>query len=192
MRAFVLYAHPCEDSYNAAVHNVVISALNERGWQVDDCDLNAEGFQPVLTKEERTGYHTIPDNILPVKDYVDRLRAAEALIMIYPVWNYGPPAILKGFLDRVFLPDVSFKLHNGGVYPGMKHIKRLAFCTTYGGSRFRTILNADPPRKVAMRAIRYACGVPPTRYIALHDMNNNGPDKLNAHLERVKSEILKL
>jgi NAD(P)H dehydrogenase (quinone) len=45
-----------------------------------------------------------------VKDYVERLRAAEALVMSYPVWNFGYPAMLKGFFDRVFLPGVSFDI----------------------------------------------------------------------------------
>ncbi len=192
MRTLVLYAHPCADSFNAAVHEVVTTTLLDRGWEVDDCDLNAEGFQPVLTDAERQGYHDIPENIEPVRDYVDRLRAAEAMVMVFPVWNFGPPAILKGFMDRVFLPDVSFKLQGGGVAPGMTNIKRLAACTTYGGTRWRAMMTGDPPRKNFTRATRYACGMPPTRYVALYDMNNNGPDQLKAHLARVKAEMLKL
>jgi len=192
MRTLVLYAHPCPESFNAAVHEVVTDTLRTRGWEVDDCDLNAEGFQPVLTESERRGYHECPENLVPVRNYVDRVLAAEALVMVFPVWNFGYPAILKGFLDRVFLPDVSFKLHDGNVSPGLTNIKKLAACTTYGGDRLRAIMNGDPPRKNVTRAVRYACGLPPTRYIALYDMNNNGPDRLNAHLTRVKSEMLKL
>jgi len=192
MRTLILYAHPCPESFNAAVHKVVVDTLHSRGWQLDDCDLNAEGFAPVLTEPERRDYHEAPANIEPVKEYVARLRAAEALVMVFPVWNFGYPAILKGFLDRVFLPDVSFKLHDGKISPGLTNIKKLVACTTYGGDRLRAILNGDPPRKNVTRAVRYACGLPPTRYIALYDMNNNGPDKLTAHLERVKSEMMKL
>lgn len=189
MRTLVLYAHPCPDSFNAAVHDVVTDTLRARGWEVDDCDLNAEGFQPVLTEAERRGYHESPENMTPVREYVDRVLAADALVMVFPVWNFGYPAILKGFLDRVFLPDVSFKLHDGKVAPGLTNIKKLAACTTYGGDRLRAIMNGDPPRKNVTRAVRYACGLPPTRYIALYDMNNNGPEKLKSHLARVKTEM---
>lgn len=189
-RALILYAHPCADSFNAAVHEVVVSALQGRGWDVDDCDLNAEGFQPVLTEAERRGYHDIPDNIALVRPYVERLQAAQALVMVFPVWNFGYPAILKGFLDRVFLPDVSFKLPpEGDIRPGLTNIKRLAACTTYGGTRMRAFLNGDPPRKCVTRSVRYACGWPKTRYIGLYDMNNNGPDALKAHLDRVRMEM---
>jgi len=109
-RALVLFAHPCAESFSAALHKTTIEALSTSGWKVDDCDLNAEGFSPVLTEAERRGYHDEPSNIAPVADYVERLRNADALVLVFPVWNFGYPAILKGFLDRVFLPGVSFKL----------------------------------------------------------------------------------
>ena len=189
MRALIVYAHPCAESFSAAVHTTVFKALTDRGWEIDDCDLNAEGFQPVMTVEERRDYHTIPDNTLPVETYVNRLRAAEALIMIFPIWNFGYPAILKGFLDRVFLPGVSFKLKDGEVQPGLTNIKRLAAFTTYGGTRMRALITGDPPRKCVTRAIRYACGWPKTLYFGLYDMNNNGPEVLNAHLGRVRQKL---
>ena len=65
-RALVLFAHPCEESFGAALHRTVVDTLTERGWDVDDCDLYAENFQPVLTTEERRGYHDEPANIEPI------------------------------------------------------------------------------------------------------------------------------
>lgn len=185
----VLYAHPCPESFNAAVHKVVVESLQESGWEVDDCDLNKEGFQPVLSEIERRGYHDEPENIAPVKPYVDRIKAADALVMVFPVWNFGYPAILKGFLDRVFLPGISFQLVDGKVRPGLTNIKKLYAFTTYGGTRWRAIQNADPPRKTVTRAVWYACGMPKKKYIGLYDMNRNTEAKLTAHLERVRKEI---
>ena len=188
-RALVLYAHPCPESFNAAVHQVVVDTLTHRGWEVDDCDLNAEGFSPVLTELERRQYHDEPDNIASVQPYVERLQAADVLVMVYPVWNFGYPAILKGFLDRVFLPGVSFKLQDGGIRPGLTNIKTLAACCTYGGNRFRAMLNGDPPRKNVTRAVWYTCGMPKRKYIALYDMNNNTEQQLTAHLQRVRKAM---
>lgn len=188
-RVLVLYAHPCPESFNAAVHQVVVDTLSENGWTVDDCDLNQEAFNPLLSESERRGYHEEPDNITPVQSYVERVQATDALVMVFPVWNFGYPAILKGFLDRVFLPGVSFKLKNGEVLPALTNIKKLAACTTYGGNRMRAVLNGDPPRKCVTRAVRYACGLPPTRYIALYDMNRNERPVLEAHLARVRKEM---
>jgi len=191
-QALVLYAHPCPESFNAAVHQVVVDTLTARNWKVDDCDLNVEGFNPVLTEPERRDYHEEPKNIDAVKSYVERLRTADALVMVFPVWNFGYPAILKGFVDRVFLPGVGFKLEKGGIRPGLDNIQKLAACTTYGGTRVRAFLNGDPPRKNVTRSVRYACGMPKTRYVALYDMNRNQTPQLEAHLQRVRQEMLRL
>ncbi len=189
MRALVLYAHPCAESFNAAVHKTVVDTLAGRGWQVDDCDLNQEGFQPVLSEAERRGYHKEPANIEPVRSYVERLRAAQALVLVFPVWNFGYPAILKGFFDRVFLPGVSFRLVDGRVKPNLTHIRKLAACTTYGGNRLRALLVGDPPRRVVTRALWHVCRPDKTRYLALYDMNRAGAARRAAHLARVRREM---
>ena len=189
MKALVLYAHPCPESFGAALHETVTQTLAARGWEIDDCDLNAEGFQPVLTAEERRGYHDGPANIEPVRAYVDRLMAAEALVFSFPVWNFGYPAILKGFLDRVFLPGVSFKLVDGKVRPNLTHIKKLAAVTTYGGTRLRAFGAGDPPRKHFTRAVWHVTRPTKMRYLALYDMNRATDTKRAAFLDRVKREM---
>lgn len=188
-RALVLAAHPCPESFNAALHRTVVDRLSDSGWEVDDCDLYAEGFDPVLSETERRGYHDQPTNIAPVQAYVDRLRAAEALIMVFPVWNFGYPAILKGFLDRVFLPGVSFRLEAGKVVPNLTHIRRLAAVTTYGGTRMRALMVGDPPRRCVKRAVWHVCRPQILKYLALYDMNRVSEEKRGQFLQRVGQEM---
>lgn len=188
-RALVLFAHPCPESFSAALHGRVVEALSGSGWDVDDCDLNAERFDPVLSEAERRGYHEAPDNIAPVAPYVDRLRAADALVMVFPIWNFGYPAILKGFLDRVFLPDVSFRLEGGKVRPNLTRIRKLAAVTTYGGTRMRALLVGDPPRKCVTRAVWHVCRPDKMKYLALYDMNRASDGKRAAFLARVGQEM---
>src|SRR3954469_14311363 len=154
MKVFVLYAHPVEASFNAGLHRLIVERLSAAGHAVDDCDLYAEDFDPRMSREERLGYHDPSANIDSVRDYVGRLKRAEALVLSFPVWNYGFPAILKGFFDRVFLPGVSFDLTDGILRPTLHNIGKLAAVTTYGGSRFRTILMGDPPRRNFKRSLR--------------------------------------
>ncbi|MDJ0638126.1 MAG: NAD(P)H-dependent oxidoreductase [Paracoccaceae bacterium] len=189
MKALVLFAHPCEESFGAALHTKIVETLSQRGWEVDDCDLYAEGFQPILTTEERRGYHDEPENCGPVQPYVDRLRATEALIFSFPVWNFGYPAILKGFLDRVFLPGVSFKLVDGKVRPNLTHIRKLVAVTTYGGTRFRAIGAGDPPRKHFTRAVWHVTRPERMRYLALYDMNRATDGQRQAFLSKVEREM---
>jgi putative NADPH-quinone reductase len=187
--ALVLFAHPCPESFSAALHKTVVETLTTKGWDVDDCDLNAEGFSPVLTEADRRAYHDEPGNIGPVQPYVDRLRAADAMVMVFPVWNFGYPAILKGFLDRVFLPGVSFKLVDGKVKPNLTHIRKLAAVTTYGGTRMRAMMAGDPPRKCVTRAVWHVCRPDKMRYLALYDMNRADDAKRAGFLSRVTDEM---
>jgi len=189
VKALVLFAHPCEESFSASLHRVVVDTLTARGWEVDDCDLNAEGFNPVLTAAERRTYHEVGANTAPVQGYVDRLRAAEVLVLVFPVWNFGFPAILKGFFDRVFLPGVSFRLEDGFVQPNLRHIRKLVAVTTYGGTRGRALLAGDPPRHVVRRAIWHVCRPEKMRYLALYDMNRVTEDRRRRYLATVQREM---
>jgi NAD(P)H dehydrogenase (quinone) len=188
-RAMVLFAHPCAESFSAALHRTVVDTLADRGWQVDDCDLYAEGFGPVLTAEERRGYHEVGPNVAPVAGYVERVQAAEALVLVFPVWNFGFPAMLKGFFDRVFLPGVSFRLEDGFVKPNLTHVKRLAAVTTYVGTRLRAVMAGDPPRHVVRRAIWHVCRPEKMRYLALYDMNRATDADRGRFLGRVAGEM---
>ncbi len=184
-RALVIYAHPCQESFSAALNAATIAGLETGGWEVDRCDLYAEGFDPVLGTSERRQYHDLATNCAFVQAYVDRLRAADALILVFPVWNFGFPAILKGFLDRVFLPGVSFRLEDGRVRPNLTHIQRLAAVTTYGGNRARAVMAGDPPRKCVRRAIWHVTRPGRLEYLALYDMNRASEEKRGQFLKRV-------
>ncbi|MBO6757984.1 MAG: NAD(P)H-dependent oxidoreductase [Roseibium sp.] len=187
MRVLVLFAHPVETSFAAALHQGVVRGLKTAGHEVDDCDLYAEGFEPRLSRQERLAYHDLACNRDPVASYVERLEAARGLVIVTPVWNFGHPAILKGFFDRVFLPGVSFKMRDGRVVPNLRFIQKLAVATTYGGSRLRAVLVGDPPRKIACRVLRGL--IKPgasVGYHALYDMNRASDDQRTAFLGRVE------
>ena len=193
MRVLVLYAHPDPDSYVAALHRATLDGLARAGHAIDDCDLYAEAFDPILSREERLRYHDLGCNRAPVEPYVRRLEAAEGLVLVFPVWNFGLPAILKGFLDRVFLPGVSFRLENGRAVPNLHHLETLAAVTTYGATRWRALAMGDPPRRVVTRMLRVL--VAPrarVRYHAAYDMNRATPARRKLFLAGVGQAMHRL
>jgi NAD(P)H dehydrogenase (quinone) len=193
MRVLLLFAHPVPESFGAALHSKALEALRAAGHKVDDCDLYAENFQPVLSADERRAYHDCPANIAPVAKYVQRLRDAEMLVVVTPVWNFGWPAILKGYFDRVFLPDVSFELRDGQVRGALTHIRHIVFITTYGATRWRAWLAGDPPRKVACRVLKAVTNFnAPVTYLALYDMNRVTHDERSAFLSVVGEKLARL
>jgi NAD(P)H dehydrogenase (quinone) len=191
VRVLVLFAHPVETSFGASLHATIVETLRARGHELDDCDLSAEGFDPVMTRQDRLDYYDVPGNRRRVGPYVDRLLKSDALIFSFPVWNMGFPAILKGFVDKVFLPGVSFNLKDDGSYvPCLHNITRLGAVCTYGGARWTTFLMGDPPRRFLQRSMRLNCA-PGARcdYLAHYDMDHTTPERRTRFLKTVERKL---
>lgn len=190
MRVLYLYAHPLRQSFHFAIREAAREGLAQAGHEVDLCDLYAEGFDPVLSAAEREGYHAIPSNREPVEGYIQRVQRAEALVLSFPTWSYGLPAILKGFFDRVFIPGVSFTLVDGMARPNLTHIRKIAGISTYGRPRWNAMLVGDPPRKAVTRYLRVLTAWQASaRYLALYDMNRATEARCGAFLARVRGEM---
>jgi NAD(P)H dehydrogenase (quinone) len=193
MRVLVLFAHPLEDSFHATLHRTAVAALRAAGHEVDDCDLYAEGFNPVLSAEERRHYHDLSRNKAPVAPYVARLQAAEALVLCFPTWCFGPPAILKGFLDRVLLPGVSFNLVDGIARPALTNIRAIAAVVTYGRPRYMAWPRHDPARRVVTRYLHWLTGKRATRhYFAHYNMNQATPESCARFIAQVDAGMRRL
>src|SRR6204780_3495268 len=188
LRILVLYANPVTRSFGARLHSEVVTTLRSRGHEIDDCDLYAEHFDPVLSETERMQYHDIKLNRAHIATYADRLLAAEALIVVYPVWNEGFPAILKGFFDRVFIPGVSFTVApDGALVTNLQKLRKIAAVCTYGATRTINVLLGDPPRRVVKRLVRWMPGHHVRcDYLAYYDMDHSTSARRAAFLNKVR------
>jgi putative NADPH-quinone reductase len=190
MKILVLYAHPVETSFNGALHQLIVERLTAAGHEVDDCDLYAENFDPRMSRAERLAYHDERNAAEPSCPHVRRLLAAEALVLCFPVWNYGYPAILKGFFDRVFLPGVSFKLVDGKVQPTLHNIRKVVAVTSYGGSWLRAFLVGNPPRKMIKRVMRASVRPgAPVAFLAHYSMNLSTDQSRRKFMEKVAAKM---
>lgn len=193
MRVLVVFCHPVETSFHATLHRDVVGALTQAGHDVDDFDLYAEGFNPVLSREERLGYHEVPSNRVPVEAYLQRLERAEALVFCFPTWCFGLPAMLKGFFDRLLMPGVAFDISDpANVKPALTHIRRISAVVTYGRPRWMAWYMGDPPRRVITRYLKVLAG-PGVKidYHAQYHMNMATPTQLTRFRDRVRQTMLK-
>jgi len=190
MKVHVVYAHPLKTSLAAKLHDTVVTNLTAAGHEVDDLDLYAEGFDPCLSAKGRETYHDTPSNRAEVDPYVTRLQAADALVLCHPVWNFGWPAILKGYFDRVFLPDVSFVFKEKRLGPGLTNIKKLSTVTTYGSPRWRAAVLGDAPRKNGTRFLRAVCD-PRVKvsYNALYNIDRATPEQVDTYIAKVAQNM---
>ncbi len=191
MKVHVIYAYPLKSGLAVTLHRTVVDSLREAGHEVDDLDLYAEGFDPVLSEEDRTIYHDLAINQRRIQPYIDRLRAADAVVLCHPVWNFGWPAILKGYFDRVFLPGVSFSMADGVLSPGLTNIRRLVTVTTYGVDRLRALYLLDPPRANATRFLRVVCHPKvEVDYYALYGINRMTTARAERFIGKVRRAML--
>ena len=105
MKASVILAHPYPLSFNHAIFAMVVDTFRSNDIPVYSHDLYAEKFDPVLTKEE-LGCDTSTDIL--VNQYVSELVQSDILVYIHPNWWGQPPAILKGYIDRVIRPPYAY------------------------------------------------------------------------------------
>ena len=111
-------------------------------------------------------------------------------------WWYGLPAILKGWLDRVLLPDVAFLMpKNDGenIRPGLTHITRMGVFTTCGASRWLTFTVGAPGKRTLLRGLRLLCAKRcKTAFAAHYLMDSSTPQSRAKHLARVERSLTKL
>jgi NAD(P)H dehydrogenase (quinone) len=186
MRFLVVYAHPVESSFHAALHRKVVETLTAAGHEVDDCDLYAEGFQPVLSREERRAYHDADANRGFAPRDIERLLRCQGLVLVFPTWWFGMPAILKGYFDRIWLPGVAFSLADGQTRPLLHNIVRFSVVTTYGSPWWLIKLMGDPNRRVLMGGIRQLLSHNAhTQWLAKYDMDSADEAPCARFLEKV-------
>jgi len=194
MRVLYLYCHPLPESFHAAIRERALDGLQAAGHEVDLLDLYADGFDPVLSEDARRHYHDTSRNQAGLEGYVGRLKSADALVLQFPVWCFGMPAMLKGFFDRMILPGVAFDISDPThVKPMLGNLERIAGIVTYGRPRWMAIAMGDPPRKVVKRYLRWLANRRArVDYHALYHMNVATAAQRTAFLEKIRAAMARL
>ena len=196
MRPLIIFCHPKEDSFNAAVLKTITTHLETAGIEYRLRDLYRSNFSPVLTMQEFDGYLDETCNTDPVAQDVADVQWADCLIFVYPTWWYGLPAMLKGWLDRVLLPGVAFVMPKGdgdNIRPGLTNVTQIAVFTTCGASWGLTTLIGSPGRKTLTRGVRAICAKGCKTMFAAHYLMDSSTDTTRArYLKKVASRMERL
>lgn len=147
MNVFIVYAHAEPDSFNSAALHVAISALEDAGHAVEVSDLYAMGFDPVSGRHNFTGafdtdyfkqqaeetHASETGGFAPdIEAELEKIEACDLMIWQFPLWWFGLPGILKGWVDRVFVMGRVYgqgRIYEDGVFRG----KRAVLSLTTGG-----------------------------------------------------------
>ena len=191
MRVLVVLAHPVAESFAHAIHRSAVTALIRAGHEVRELDLYGIGFDPVMSAEDRLDYHTPGANEVHVAEHLDHLRWAEGLLFVYPTWWYSMPAMLKGWIDRVWVPHATFELPKGlaPIKGRLHNIRLIGAFSTYGSPWWwvRFVIG-DPGRRNVLRGVRPLCH-PGCRsfWLGHYRMDSSTTESRKRYLQRVEA-----
>jgi putative NADPH-quinone reductase len=188
MRALVVYAHPDPESFAGAVLARAVRGLERAGHEVRVTDLYADGFDGAMTADERLT-HKEPGVGPDLQRHADDLRWAELLVLVYPTWWSGFPAILKGWVDRVWVAGVAWELPDGAnrIRPRLGNIRRIIAITGHGSSKLVNMAEGESGKRTVTRSMRSMCSWRTrTTWCALYGLDTSTAEQRDAFLERVE------
>lgn len=131
MKHLIVVAHPVESSFNMALARAYASELEALGQRQRTCDLYRMNFNPVLAAEElgpSSPVHPVSADVVEAQAAV---LAADVLAVIYPLWWNSMPAMMKGYIDRIFARGFAYESRNGVVH-GLLSGRKAILITTSG------------------------------------------------------------
>jgi len=161
MKISVILAHPNKKSFNHAIAATATETLKQNGHEVFFHDLYEEKFDPILPAEEISRDASLPSQI---KKHCDEISSADGVVIIHPNWWGQPPAILKGWVDRVIRPGVAYEfLENDkgeGVPCGLLKVKSaVVFNTSNTETEREKNIFGDPLETIWKNCIFDLCGI---------------------------------
>jgi len=161
MNILVILAHPDKHSFNHAVAAAAVEMLQKNAHEVTFHDLYREKFDPILPTEEIQKDVPLP---AAIQKHCDEISSADGIIIIHPNWWGQPPAILKGWIDRVLRPGVAYEfLENDrgeGVPVGLLKAERaVVFNTSNTATEREQLVFGDPLEAIWRKCIFQLCGI---------------------------------
>jgi NAD(P)H dehydrogenase (quinone) len=208
MRVLIVYAHHEPTSFNGALLREAMAALREAGHEVVVSDLYAMGFDPVsdrrnfttvadpnrLRQQTEETYASAHDGYVPaLQAEMDKVAACDLLIFQFPIWWLGLPAILKGWVDKVFAVGRAYgggRWFEGGVFAGKR-----AMCTVTVGGLGQSYSEAGPYGPIEPilapihRGIFGFCGFTVLEPFVVYGPNRITPEERAAYLARYRQRM---
>ena len=184
MNTLIIYAHPDHESHAKTTLEYVKEKLESKKEDYEVLDLYKMHFNPILSEKEI--YHKDHESIKDVILLQEKITNAKHLIVIYPIWWNGMPAILKGFIDRVFSSGYAFK-YEKGIPKGLLPNKKATVFVTTGANKLMTcIFLGNRFKKNAQRDIFGFCGIKTKVYHVdkAYNLNHTQKSRIKKNVEK--------
>jgi NAD(P)H dehydrogenase (quinone) len=198
VNVLVVHCHPDAASFVASARDRVLSTLERSGHIVRATDLYAEEFDPCFDAQDRRT-HLEPGTAPALQRHADDLRWCDTLVLVYPTWWSGQPAMLKGWIDRVWANGVAWSMStslpagSSRLRPLLRNVRRIVVVTTHGSSKFVNALQGEGGKRVVTRSLRSLCSRRcRTTWVAMYGVDTSTAGDRSAFLDRVERRLAAL
>ncbi|MCG8494129.1 MAG: NAD(P)H-dependent oxidoreductase [Sneathiellales bacterium] len=189
MKCLLVYAHPLKDSLCQEITRHIAQELETKNHHIILKDLYQQQFDPALSAGERASYYQSDFGPEGTAEDIAELKDAEYLVLVFPTWWFGLPAILKGWIDRVFAPGHAY--HHAqdlkSITPGLVKLKKVRVVTTLGSPWWvdKFVLR-EPVKKSLKYGVVAACTKNcDFEMLSLYSSESLTPEKVNRFIGRV-------
>lgn len=198
MKTLIVYNHPHEGSFCSAIRDAVISGLDVGGHDYKVIHLDKDGFDPVMREKDLKAFvaggrdaDMWPEGVDSlVMSYVQKLRWAERIVMIFPIWWMSTPAMTKGFIDKVIFPGMVYKMEGGKLVSMLTHLKQVVIITTMNtpAAIYETTFGNSIEGSL-IKGTFNQIGIHDIRWISLNMVKQVGDEKRWLWLDEIEHEF---
>jgi len=193
MKCLIVTTHPLNDSLCKQLAMHVENKLTQIGHEVTIEDLYAEKFEPALTAPERKSYYGESYDSSNITEQVSRLQDTEALLLLFPTWWFGFPAMLKGWFDRVWGPGIAYDHASdfGPIKPRLDNLRKVLVITTLGSPWWiDRIVMWQPVKRIMKLALLGTCTKKSKlQFLSLYNSEKLNEQKITAFKNKIEQAL---
>jgi len=180
----IILGHPNKDSLCGKIADEYKKSAEKNGHEVKQFNLGELDFDPILHKGYKEIQELEPD-LVKAQEYI---KWADHLVFVYPVWWGSMPAILKGLIDRIFLPGFGYKYRKKSIFWDklLKGRSARLIMTMGGPSIYDNIFLCRAGIKIIKKGILGFCGIKPVRISRIDKMSSGNKKDINKFLVKIK------
>ena len=185
----IVFAHPWYGSFNKAILDEVIKNVEKSGKKYKLLDLNKDQFNPVFQEKELAQFNKGIALDPLVKKYQEVLKKSDSVIFIFPIWWYDMPAIMKGFLDKVFLKEFAYRTGKTGLIGLLTNIKTSTVITTSDSPKwYLKWIGGNIVKGGFIKNTLKGVGIQQTKWIHCGQVSKGTDKKRTEFLEKISLE----
>jgi len=193
MKCLVVLSHPLTDSLCHHLFDEAVTHLASKGYEITLVDLYKDKFDPVLGRSERLSYYENQFDESQLSNEIRQLTETESLVLIFPTWWFGFPAILKGWFDRVWAPGHAYDHATdlGAIKPRLSKLEEVKVITTLGSPWWvDTFILWKPVYRILKVALLGACTKDcKFTMLTLYKSENASKERVEAFVKKIKAKL---